>query len=215
MLGFGRQDPPLDRLLRLLRLLQWVAFAVIVVVWGDWWATRSGLEFAPASLTAGAMAAAREFVGQPTGRSGSSAEPRPEPRTAAPDFELSLFDGGTLRLAELRGQVAVVNFWASWCPPCRAEAPTFATVSKAYAQRGVAFVGVDIQDDDQDARAFLAEFGIDYPNGPDRTTRIATDYRLAGIPTTLFIDAEGRIARRWLGGLDEQQLVGFIEETRR
>lgn len=131
----------------------------------------------------------------------------------APDFELSLFEGDTLRLAELRGQVVVLNFWASWCPPCRAEAPIFATVSEAYRDRGVIFVGVNIQDNEQDARAFIEEFGITYPNGPDRDLQITTDYAVASIPTTVFIDREGRIARNWLGGLTESQVVGFIEEA--
>ncbi len=208
--------PLLLRLLPRLRVVQRVSFALLLLGWLGWWAGQPGVL---ASLTGGWLAGtdtsglgAWPLAGS-GGVAGSMAEPVPDRRAAAPDFTLALFDGGTLRLAELRGQaVVVVNFWASWCPPCRAEAPTLAKVSRAVRDRGVVFVGVDIQDTDEGARAFLAEFGIDYPNGPDPAGQITTAYGVAGIPTTVFVDREGRIARRWLGGLTEQQLLGFVEE---
>ena len=211
MLGCEHQDPPPGRLLRILRLLQWASFVVLVVAWVGWWAARS--EWATDLLGKGGLA----FLGAAPagGLAGSSAEPRPERRAAAPDFELALFDGGTLRLGTLRGQLVVLNFWASWCAPCRAEAPTFARVSEAFRDRGVRFVGVNIQDDDADARAFIQELGITYPNGPDRTGQVTTGFGVAGLPATIFVDPEGRIARRWLGVLTEQQLVGFVEEALR
>src|SRR3970040_1226650 len=106
----------------------------------------------------------------------------------APDFTLIGFDGQTVRLADLRGQVVVVNFWASWCPPCREEAAYLEKTWRDYHGRGVVFLGVDWVDTEKEALAYLAEFNITYLNGPDLGTRIAQAYRIQGVPETFFID---------------------------
>lgn len=129
----------------------------------------------------------------------------------APDFTLRTFDGATLRLADLRGQPVLVNFWASWCPPCRDEAPLLERTWRAYRGQGVAFVGVDIWDAEPDARRFLQEFGVTYPNGPDPGT-VALDYGLTGIPETFFIDRQGQVMRKWIGPLGEAPLRAFLDE---
>jgi cytochrome c biogenesis protein CcmG/thiol:disulfide interchange protein DsbE len=129
----------------------------------------------------------------------------------APDFTLSLFDGGQLTLSELRGQVVVVNFWASWCIPCRDEAPILERTWQRYRDRGVVFIGVDYLDTDKEARTFLQEFGVTYPNGPDLGTRIADDYRIKGVPETFFITRDGRVADLEIGPLTEARLVNAIE----
>lgn len=134
---------------------------------------------------------------------------------AAPAFALPRFDGGTFRLADHRGEVVVVNFWASWCPPCRREAPRFAAADAAYRDRGVVFVGVDFQDREEDARAFIRAFDIRYPNGPDPAGDIARAYGVSGLPATFIIDRQGRIRRRWPGEITSEQLTGFIEEALR
>ncbi|MCI0647960.1 MAG: TlpA family protein disulfide reductase [Chloroflexi bacterium] len=130
----------------------------------------------------------------------------------APDFSLTLFDTGeTLRLSDLRGKVVVLNFWASWCPPCRQEAPTFEKVWQRYRERGVVFVGVDIWDTDEDAAKFLREFGLTYPTGPDRTGEIGIDYGLTGLPETYFITRDGMIAQKAIGIVQEETLGQAIE----
>jgi len=133
----------------------------------------------------------------------------------APDFTLAGFDGGDFRLSAHRGEVVVVNVWASWCLPCRAEAPRFAAAAATYRARGVTFVGVDFQDRERDARAFSAEFGLRYANGPDPDGGITQAYGVSGLPATFVIDRQGRIARRWPGEITEGQLTAFIEEALR
>lgn len=130
----------------------------------------------------------------------------------APDFTLQLFDGTTFRLSEQRGRVVVVNYWASWCPPCRQEAPALEAAWKAWRERGVLFVGLNVWDTEGNAQAFLRDFGISYPNGPDRGGRILIEYGVTGIPETFFIDREGILFRRWIGPLNERQMQALIEE---
>jgi len=129
----------------------------------------------------------------------------------APDFTLSLFDGGQLTLSELRGRVVVINFWASWCIPCRDETPILEQTWRRYRDRGVVFIGVAYLDTDKESRAFLEEFNVTYPNGPDLGTRIADDYRIKGVPETFFIARDGRIAGLEIGPLTEARLVNAIE----
>ena len=129
----------------------------------------------------------------------------------APDFTLSLFDSGQLTLSDLRGQVVVVNFWASWCVPCRTEAPILEQTWRRYRDRGVVFVGVDYLDTDKEALAFLEEFSVTYPNGPDLGSRIAEAYRIQGVPETFFIAKDGRVADLEIGPLTEDRLVSAIE----
>jgi cytochrome c biogenesis protein CcmG, thiol:disulfide interchange protein DsbE len=133
----------------------------------------------------------------------------------APDLTLQLFDGGTFRLADQRGKVVVVNFWASWCPPCRAEAPRFVAASQKYRDRGVVFVGIDINDTPDNARAFLREFGITYANGTDQDLTITEAYGVAGLPTTFVVDGQGKLRQRWEGEIKAEQLSGFVEEALR
>lgn len=130
----------------------------------------------------------------------------------APDFKLTTYDGAGVRLDELRGRPVVLNFWASWCPPCREEAPALQRVAAAEAEAGrAAFVGVDIQDRAVVARRFLAEYAVTYPNGPDPAD-VEASYGAAGIPFTVFIAPDGTVARTWVGPLDEQRLVALIDE---
>lgn len=139
----------------------------------------------------------------------------------APDFTLKTFDGETLTLSELRGKAVIVNFWASWCIPCRDEAPLLQRAWLENRERGLVVIGVDYVDTDTDAKKFIAEFQQTYPNGPDLGTRISQTYRITGVPETYFIardgkmlseiDANGRAYANWIGPLNENALRERIE----
>jgi len=139
--------------------------------------------------------------------------PSPLIGKSAPPFTLTLFDGSVLKLEELRGKVAFVNFWASWCVPCREEAPALEAASRAYRPRDVVFVGINIQDKEPDARAFVDEFGITYANGIDHGSRIAMDYGVYGIPETFIIDRAGRITYKQIGAISAAKVAAKLDGT--
>ncbi len=130
----------------------------------------------------------------------------------APDFTLTSFDGETLTLSELQGQVVIINFWASWCPPCREEAPYLEATWRKYKDQGVVFIGVDYVDTEVEARAYMEEFDITYFNGPDVGTRISYDYNMQGVPETFYIAKNGEIRGVKIGPLYPPELDQKIEE---
>lgn len=118
----------------------------------------------------------------------------------APDFELKSFSGETYRLSDFRGSVVVVNFWASWCDSCKPEAKDLEAAYKYYQPRGdVLFLGVDYVDTEPEALAYLEEFQITYPNGPDLRTKISQAFRIRGVPETFIIDQNGVIVHVQIG----------------
>lgn len=142
--------------------------------------------------------------------------PRPASGTA-PDFALTLFPdyqagfGEQVDLASLRGKVVVLNFWASWCDPCKEEAALLQSVAEAYADRGVVFIGADYLDQEPAALRYLQEFGITYANGPDLGSQIARRYRIQGVPETFFITADGTVDWFKIGPLSAAELQGCLD----
>jgi cytochrome c biogenesis protein CcmG, thiol:disulfide interchange protein DsbE len=138
------------------------------------------------------------------------------PFTAAPDFSLGLFDGSTFRLSETlqTGKPAVVNFWASWCGPCADEAPVLVDAARRYGDR-VTFVGVDVQDVDSDAQAFIRKYAIPYSNGSGNAGPISIQYGMRGVPETYFIAPDGRLIRKWntLTAADLEQFLGELQRA--
>ena len=136
---------------------------------------------------------------------------------AAPAFVLpQLNGGGEASLADFEGSPLVVNFWASWCAPCRVEMPHLVRAFEEYSDEGVVFIGVAIQDTNEDALAFIEEFDVPIDRGyimvtdPDGTATI--DYGVGGLPITFFVDAEGNVKTRWAGVVNGELLDAKIAE---
>ena len=145
-------------------------------------------------------------------RTDPRAIPSPLVGRAAAPFSIQLFDGGSLSLADLKGKVVVLNFWASWCyPACYEEAPVLERGWRAWKDRGVVVVGVDIQDQEEPARKFLKQFSLSFPNGPDPSGKISVDYGVYGVPETFFIDRAGRIRKKHVGAVTEEVFTREVE----
>jgi len=136
-------------------------------------------------------------------------------RSAAPDVAGTTLEGKPWSLADFRGKVVVVNVWASWCAPCRAEAADLETVFEEYSSKGVTFVGLNTRDSAANALAFTRKLGVGYPSVRDEDGRLQLAFRDTlppqAIPSTLIIDRQGRIAARALGPVDKSRLRGLID----
>ena len=162
------------------RLPPWLGRVVLLLAAAWWvWASRTS----PQAVTQGRV-------------------PAPQVGFLAPDFALPTLDGGTQALSALRGKVVVLNFWASWCPPCRAEMPTLARVAQTYAPKGVTVLAVNAtaNDSPEAARRFLAQIGVTLPVALDLDGRVVQTYRISAFPTTFFIDPQGVIRDIVVGG---------------
>ena len=138
-------------------------------------------------------------------------------RPLAPDFTATTLTGARLNFSSYRGQVVVLNFWGSWCAPCRAEAPALAVTAKQYRPAGVDFLGVDVRDTTTSALAFARNFGIGYPSVSDSSSVITLDFTavvpIAGTPTTLVIDRTGHIAGAVFGTATYQELTDILAQV--
>jgi cytochrome c biogenesis protein CcmG/thiol:disulfide interchange protein DsbE len=125
----------------------------------------------------------------------------------APEFELRRLEGeGTISLASLRGKVVVLNFWASWCEPCKDESPLFERAWQRYRDRGVVFLGVDAQDFQGDARRFVDRYDLTYPMVHDGQGSTLGRFGVTGFPETWFLDRRGRIVEHVVGPVEEAEL---------
>lgn len=140
------------------------------------------------------------------------AQAGPRESGMAPDFTLTDFNGSVITLSDLRGQVVIVNFWASWCPPCREEAAYLEETWRKYKDKNVVFIGVDWVDTEKEALAYIKEFDLTYFNGPDIGTRIATAYNIQGVPETFYIAKNGELRGVHIGPLKFPELDNKIEE---
>jgi thiol-disulfide isomerase/thioredoxin len=135
-------------------------------------------------------------------------------RPLAPDFTATTLTGSALNFASYRGQVVVVNFWGSWCAPCRSEAPVLAVAAQQYRSAGVSFLGVDVRDTATSALAFTRNFGVGYPSVSDSGSQITLDFTsvvpIAGTPTTLVVDRTGHIAGAVFGTVNHQELADIL-----
>jgi thiol-disulfide isomerase/thioredoxin len=140
-------------------------------------------------------------------------------RPAAPDISGTTLAGQHLGLSAYRGSVVVLNFWGSWCSPCRAEAPDLTALATNYSARGIKFLGIDIRDDRVSADAFVQTFRTPYPSLNDPADELALAFRgtvpPAAIPSTLVIDRTGHIAARILGSVSYDSLRALITQVTR
>ena len=138
-------------------------------------------------------------------------------RPLAPEFTGTTLTGSKLSFSAYRGKVVVLNFWGSWCPPCREEAPALAVVAKQYQSANTTFLGVDERDTTASAEAFTRNFGIAYPSLNDPGQEIALDFTavvpLEGTPTTLVIDRTGHIAGAVFGGVTYPELAAILAKV--
>jgi thiol-disulfide isomerase/thioredoxin len=138
-------------------------------------------------------------------------------RPLAPDFTATSLTGTPVRLASYRGRVVVLNFWGSWCDPCRGEAPTLAVLSEQYRSQGVSFLGDDVGDTPANALAFTRGVGITYPSVNDTSYAIVQDFdRVVNVgytPTTVVLDRTGHIAGLVIGKVSYQTMTIMLHDA--
>lgn len=151
---------------------------------------------------------------------GGAPPPSPREGFSAPDFTLDSLDGGQFTLSDLRGQIVLVNLWASWCLPCRAEMPAIERVYRSYKDLGLEVLAVNAtnQDSVDAARAFVQERGLTFPVLLDRAGSVSTAYNLRGLPSSFFIDRQGVIRSVVIGGpmneaLIQSKVESLLKET--
>ena len=154
----------------------------------------------------------RFVQGTPTGEVIPEAE-----RASAPEFSGTLLDGEAFESSSLSGDVAILNFWGSWCGPCRVETPAFSEVSQEYADEGVQFLGINVKETDQQfADAFVARFGIAFPSLYDPRGEVALafrDYPASAVPSTIVLDRDYRVAAVYTGDVQQDDLRRAIDRA--
>jgi peroxiredoxin len=150
-----------------------------------------------------------------SGTSTSGKIPAPQQGFLAPDFELQTTTGETVKLSDLRGQAVLVNLWATWCPPCRAEMPAIEKVYNEYKDDGLVVLAINMtyQDDPSNISPFINEYGLTFPILLDETSETANAYQLRSLPSSYFIGRDGIINEVIIGGpMAEALLRTRVEE---
>lgn len=166
----------------------------------------------PGSSTSGGQvssAQAGDYWGVDTGPQSGSDGPRLG--RPAPDFVLNGLDGNTVQLSSLKGKVVLVNFWATWCVPCKKEIPELVSIYERYQARGFEIVGVDFQETPGNVRSFVREWGMSYVNVLDPEGKVSGQYRLTGLPESFFIDRNGVLRDKRIGQMKEEFMECVVQ----
>ncbi len=145
----------------------------------------------------------------------AQARPAAEPPRAAPDFMLAALDGGQVRLGDLRGKVILLNFWATWCPPCKAEMPDLDALYRQYGPtRNFVVIGVNVQERPELVAAFARQNSIAFPLALDTDGAVTTNlYHIRAFPTSLIIDRVGNIRDSWMGQISREAMVVRLQRV--
>jgi cytochrome c biogenesis protein CcmG/thiol:disulfide interchange protein DsbE len=135
----------------------------------------------------------------------------PQAGSPVPDFELTAFDGSPMNLSSQLGNVVVVNYFASWCAPCKEEAADLERTWRKYQDEGVQFYGIAYKDAASKAQDFLNEFDVTYPSAIDRGNRTARSFGVTGVPETFVVDAQGNLVRHFIGAITEAELSQALD----
>ena len=179
------------------------------------WLTRPGRWFPLMGVTLAVGLAWIWASAVPAAATTGGLIPSPREGFLAPDFTLELLGGGQVTLSELRGKGVVINLWASWCPPCRAEMPAIQRVYEKTRGRGLEVLAVNttFQDSERDAAGFVQELGLTFPVPLDRSGTVSRQYQLRALPSTFFVDREGIIRKVIIGGpMSEATIQTAVEE---
>ena len=150
-----------------------------------------------------------------TGPKGSELAPAPEIGRLAPDFTLVDLEGNEVTLSDFRGKAVFINFWATWCPPCRAEMPEIEAVYQEYKDKDVVVIGVDILEPEDVVRQFVEQGSYSWIFILDTTGAVSDDYRITAIPTSFFIDREGIIQAVTIGAMTKRAMENKLAEAMR
>ena len=145
--------------------------------------------------------------------SNQALSPAPALGREAPDFTLEDLDGNSIRLNDLRGKVVFLNFWATWCPPCRAEMPDIEEIHQKYKGQDVVILGIDIQESADKVRSFVEDGGYTWTMVLDGTGKVADLYKIRAIPTSFFVDKEGIIRAVAIGGMTDTTMEAKLAEA--
>jgi cytochrome c biogenesis protein CcmG/thiol:disulfide interchange protein DsbE len=135
----------------------------------------------------------------------------PQQGQPAPDFTLTSLDGTPVNLSDYDGQVVLVNMWATWCPPCKAEMPTIHDYYQAHKDDGFIVLAVNSQEDAANVNAFIEGSGFTFPVLLDKQAAVMDQYNVRGLPTTFIIDREGNVQHTHTGAITEEQLENYID----
>ena len=142
---------------------------------------------------------------------GKGLTPLPD-KPKGPDFELNDIEGVTHRLSDYRGKVLIINFWATWCPPCRAEMPSMQRAWEKLQQEDIVMLAIDVGEDEDTIFQFTANYPVDFPLLMDRDSAVVTKWPVRGLPTTFVVDPQGRLVYRAIGGRewDDAELMAQV-----